>query len=118
MEGAARPWARLGGAAVGAGGGGAGTSLLLLENMAAGLDEVAGISGHVVVPDFIMDMRSGAASGGADASQIGAFSHPASHPHTDGGEMAVAGVDAIAVIDLHHIAIAAAIAGKDHGAGC
>ena len=42
-------------------------SLPLLENMAACLYEVARIAHDVVVPDLVMDMRSGAAAGRADA---------------------------------------------------
>src|SRR5438105_2797398 len=105
IEGADRARVRLGG--WGGAGGGTGTSFLL-ENMAAGLDEVGGIPGDVIVPDFIMDMRPGAAAGRAHPAQIGALVHPCTGAHADGGEMAVAGVDAIAMVDFHHIAIAAA----------
>ena len=38
-------------------------SLLLLENIAASLDEVVGIFHDIVMQDFVMDMRSGAAAG-------------------------------------------------------
>src|SRR6476661_3149088 len=54
---------------LGAGGGatGAGVSgrslLLLLENMTASLYEVVRVLDGVIVPDFVMDMRTGAASG-------------------------------------------------------
>ena len=46
-------------------------SLLLLENMTACLYEVAGVTHHVIIPDFVMDMGSGAAAGGTHASDRG-----------------------------------------------
>ena len=55
------------------GGGASGASLLLLENMAACLDEIAGVSHDIVIPDFIMDMRPGAAARGTESSEGGAF---------------------------------------------
>ena len=50
-----------------------GLSLLLLENMAARLYEVVRVFDDVVVPDFVMDMRAGAAAGGADPAQARAL---------------------------------------------
>jgi hypothetical protein len=44
-------------------------SLFLLENMAARLYESVGVLYGVVVPDFIMDMRAGAAACGAYPTQ-------------------------------------------------
>src|ERR1700749_3375920 len=77
MEGAAIWRARLGAGIegmTGINGWGAGAaSLGLLENMAACLDEVVGVLHDVVVPDFVMHMRSGGATGRADMDDAGAF---------------------------------------------
>src|SRR5438046_1724159 len=109
MEGADRGRARLAAAgAVWGAMGVAGTlSLFLLENMAASLDEVVWVLHDVIIPDFVMDMRTGAAARGAHPAQACALADPASQPHVDSGQMAIAGVDAIAMVKLHHIAIAA-----------
>src|SRR5688572_21424268 len=88
--------------------------LLLLENIAARLNEVVGVFDGIVVPDFVMDMRSGAAAGGADPAQAAAFGQRGAGPHRDRRQMAIACVDAIAVIDFHHVAIAPAITGEHH----
>src|SRR3954465_15611239 len=84
--------------------------------MAASLYEVVRVLDDIVVPDFVMDMRASAASRRADAAKARALGQISAHLHADGGEMAIAGVEAIAVIDLPHIAIAATIAGEHHGA--
>src|ERR1700748_243780 len=39
-----------------------------LENMAACLYEIARVADDIVIPDFVMDMRTGAAAGGADTA--------------------------------------------------
>ena len=60
---------------------GAGTvSLLLLENMAACLYEIVRVLDDIVVPDFVMDMRPGAASGRADPAEPGALGRHACPP--------------------------------------
>src|SRR5579871_6102228 len=71
MEGAESARVRLGWAcwAAGASAGVGVASLLLLENMAASLDEFVGVLYGVIVPDFIMDMWPGAAARRADAAQ-------------------------------------------------
>src|SRR5580704_16305544 len=77
-------------------GAGAGTgSLGLLENMSACLDEVAGIAHDVVEPDFVMDMRTGAAPGGTNASNFRAPGHLHAGAHQDRGQMPITCVDAI-----------------------
>src|SRR5579872_5789359 len=102
------------GAAMFSAGAGA-TSLGLLENMTACLDEGAGIAGFVGEPDFVMDMRAGGTAGGPHPSQDGALVDLRAHFHADRGQMAITGVDAEAVIHFHHIAIAATITGEYDG---
>src|SRR5258706_3938893 len=114
IEGADSARARLAGAGESGVGGGGGASLLLLENMAAGLDEVVGILHDIVIPDFVMDMRSRAASGGTHPAEIGALADLPSHPHADLGEVTIARVNSVAVVDFHHIAVAAAVASEHH----
>src|SRR3954463_4167635 len=81
IEGADAPRPRLAAAGTATDGCVAGTlSLFLLENMAAGLDEIVGILGDVIIPDFVMDMRSGAAPGGADPPQASALADMGSDP--------------------------------------
>src|SRR5215469_4977277 len=92
-------------------------SLLLLENMAASLDEVVGISYGVIIPDFIMHMGSGAAARGAHPSQGIALGNLCSHPDADDGEVPIACVDAVAVVNFHHVAVTAADSRKHHHAG-
>src|SRR3954471_7576994 len=122
IEGAAedRPSGRLGAGAgaafiIGMAGG---ESLDLLENMAACLDEIAGVAHDIVEPNFVMNMRPGGAPGRTDPAQGRALVDPRAQFHGDGRQMAIAGADAETVIHFHHIAIGAAIAGEHHGAGC
>src|SRR5690348_13564742 len=97
-----------------AGAGAAGwLSLLLLENMVPRLDEIIRVLHAIVVPDFVMDMGPGAAPCRTHPSHPGAFADLRSHPHAHRGKMGIARVDAIAVIDFHHIAVTAAIA-REH----
>src|SRR6185312_14448825 len=121
MEGAAapRPAGRRGAAGAAAfntGMAGA-ASFGLLENMAARLNEIGGIAHDVFKPDFVMNMRSGGTPGGPDPPQDRALGQSCALFHADGGKMAIAGAQAEAVIDFHHIAIGAAIAGEYDGAG-
>src|SRR5579859_6058864 len=92
-------------------------SLFLLENMMAGLDEIIGILHTVVIPDFVMDMRAGAASGRANPSEPCALADPRPHPHAHRGQVGITRMDAVTVIDFHHIAITAAITGEHHHTG-
>ena len=69
-------------------------SLLLLENMAASLYEVARVSHDVIIPDFVMDMRAGAAAGGPDVSDRRAFGDLRADLHCNRGKMAVACMNA------------------------
>src|SRR5882757_7968188 len=121
MEGADRMRARLGagvGAAAIIGCEAGALSLLLLENMAASLDEVVGVLHDVIIPNFVMDMRSGAASGGTHPAQACALADLSSHPHGNRRKMTIACMDSVAMVDFHHVAIAAAVAGKHYGSRC
>src|ERR1700757_3863494 len=51
--------------------GGSTGSLLLLENMTACLYEIAGVTHHVIIPDFVMDMGACASTGGPYAPDRG-----------------------------------------------
>src|ERR1043165_2685369 len=79
-------------------------SLLLLENMMTRLDEVVRVPDAVVVPDFIMDMRAGAAPRRADPAQTGALADLRADPHAHRREMGIARVNAVAMVDFHHVA--------------
>src|ERR1700742_4155082 len=61
MDGADERAARLADGTLEAFKGGGGAASFLLENMAACLDKGARVSHHVVVPDLVMHVRSGAA---------------------------------------------------------
>src|ERR1700678_1081390 len=93
-------------------------SLVLLENMAASLEEIVGVFYDVVIPNFVMDMRSGAASGRTNSTQTLAFGDPGSHAHDNRGKMTIACAHTVAMIVFHHIAIAAAIAREHNNAWC
>src|ERR1700733_9261255 len=120
MDGADSARARLagtGGTAMAGCCGGSGTSLLLLENMAAGLDEICGVFHGIIIPDFVMDMRTSAAPRGTYPAQICALVDPSSHPDADRGKMTIACMNSITMIDFDHVAIAAATAGEHHHSG-
>src|SRR5579863_5478392 len=78
-------------------------SLLLLENMTACLYEVAGVTHHVIIPDFVMDMGPGAAAGGPYASDRGTLFDPHAYPYGNRGKMTVACMKPHAVVDFHHV---------------
>src|SRR6185437_5159331 len=99
-------WGLARGAAPMLAGGGTG-SLLLLENMTACLYEVAGVTHHVIIPDFVMDMGPRAAAGGPYASDRGALFDLHAHPDGNLGKMTVACMKPHAVVDFHHVAITA-----------
>src|SRR5579863_7621590 len=83
-------------------------SLLLLENMTACLYEVAGITHGVIIPDFVMNMRPGAAACGPHTPDRGAFLDPHAHPYANLGKMTVACMKPQAVVDFHHVAVTTA----------
>src|ERR1700722_9757169 len=96
---------------------GAETGSLLLENMTACLYEVAGVTHHVIIPDFVMDMGAGAAAGGPHASDRGTLFDPHAHPYGNRGKMTVACMKPHAVVDFHHVAITAPISSENNRAG-
>src|SRR5579872_2628570 len=115
MDGAEARVARLTEAGAGAAGGVVAAAVsFLLENMSAGLDEGARVSHDIVIPNLIMHMRSRAAPSRSKLSDRSACRDIRPYLHQDRREMAIARVDAEAVINLHHVAIAAALAGIDH----
>src|SRR4051812_32394072 len=102
IEGAAedRPGARLGAGAgaafiIGMAGG---ESLGLLENMAACLDEIAGVTHDVIEPNFVMNMRPGGAPCRADPAKRRALIDPGAQFHRDRRQMSVTGANAETVI--------------------
>src|SRR5689334_249788 len=100
----------------GATGAGAAGASFLLVNMSAGLDERARVTHHVVVPDLVVDVRPRASTRRSQPADRGPLRNVCSDLHEYGRQMAVTGVDSEAVIDFHHIAVAAALSGKNHGA--
>ncbi len=66
---------------------------------------------------LVVQMRAGRTPGRTDPADDFADAHGLAYFHVDLGEMAVAGGQAIAVIDLNHVAIAAFAAGDAHSAG-
>src|SRR6185437_4249505 len=93
----------------------------------AGTQKFLRIDGFAVDPGFVVEVRSGRASGRSDRSDHLADPDGIADLDVDLGKMAVAGGQAVAVIDLHHSSIAAGPAGGNdfsvgggaHGiAGC
>src|SRR5258706_4698506 len=113
IEGAAARAARLCGCAAETG---AAEASFLVENMSSSLDERARVSHHVVIPDFVVDVRPGAAPGRTKSSDRSSHRHVRSYLHQNGGQMAVACVDTETMVDFHHIAVAATLSGVDHRA--
>src|SRR5215471_7646616 len=109
-------------ARLGCGGGGAACadSLLLLENMSSGLDEVARIARHVFVRDLIVNMRSGAAPRRSELPDWRALLNSSADAHEDRGKMPVARVNSIAMVNFDQISVAASFSRVDNGArgGC
>src|SRR6185437_1006397 len=108
IEGAEERAARLAGGTLAGTGGGAAT--FLLENMAACLDKGARIAHDVVVPDLIMDMRSGAAPGRSEFSDGRAFRHLRPDVNENRRHMAVSGMDSEAMVNFNHVSVAAPVA--------
>src|SRR6185295_20019948 len=112
-----RPPGRLGCAATGCCGAATGASgSLLLTNISPCLDEFPRIPHSVVIPHFVMDMRSGAASGRPQFSHDGTFVQLRSVCDHDFRQMAVAGADTVTVIYFHCITVCPSRSGKNHHA--
>ena len=73
----------------------------------AGAQELLRVDGFAVDPGFIVQMRAGGAAGGADGADHLADLDDVADPDMDFREMAVAGRQSVAMVDLHHAAVAA-----------
>src|SRR6266702_400941 len=65
---------------------------------------------------LVMQVRTGRAAGGADLAQHLADRHRLPDPDVDRGKMSIAGGEAVAVVELDHLAVAATPAGGRHRA--
>ena len=83
----------------------------------AGFQEPGRIDRFVVDAGFVVQMRAGGAAGRADAADDVADLDVLADAHVDRRQMAVAGRELVAVVDLDHLAVAAVPAGGDDGAG-
>src|SRR5262249_59341414 len=68
-------------------------------------------------PRLIVQMRAGRATGRAHASDDLAGAHALAFLDVDRGKVAVAGREPVAMVDLDHLAVAAAPPRLDDGAG-
>src|SRR6266853_351254 len=93
----------------------------------AGAQEFLRVDRFAVDPGFVVQMRTGRSAGRADGADYLTDSDQVADLHVDLGQMAVAGRQAIAVVDFHHAAGAAgptrrdnfAVRGRPHRvAGC
>src|SRR5215475_5803442 len=86
----------------------------------ARMQELLRVDGIAVDAGFIVQGRAGRTTGRADLADDLADLDALSDLYVDLGEMAVAGREAVAVIDLDHAAVAAAPArfGDRSGGGC
>src|SRR6266850_8317331 len=73
----------------------------------AGAQEFLRVDRFAVDPGLVVQMRTGRPAGRSDGADHLADSDLVADFHADLGQMAVAGRQAIAVIDFHHAAIAA-----------
>ena len=78
--------------------------------------EARGINGLINDPHLIMEVRPGGATRRANAAEHCAGVDSLTFTHGDGGEVAIARRDAVAVVDLDHLAVAALPAGECHRA--
>src|SRR5215475_74815 len=82
-----------------------------------GTQEFLRIDRVAVDAGLVVQVRAGGAPGRADLADDLADAHALALADVDGGEMAVARRQAVAVIDFHHLAVAAAPAGEHDLAG-
>src|SRR5215470_3381739 len=90
--------------------------LLAFENIAPRFQEVHWVQGSSVDPHLVMHMGALAAPRAAEKPDLVAIVDRVAELHVDAGKMGIARVDAEAVVDLHHAAIAAFPTGEDHDA--
>src|SRR5258705_9738582 len=114
IDGVPRVPGRLGCAAAGCCGAAAGTSgSLLLTNISPCLDEFSRIPHRIVVPHFVVDMRSGASSGRSQFPHDGTFVQLCSCCDHNFRQMAVASTDTVTVIYFYSVTVGAAGAGEN-----
>src|SRR5215469_10229418 len=121
MDGAAERTARFGCGAAGAAGtagGLASFSRLLLENMAACLDEFARIPHHIGEPHFVVDVRPCASARRSESSDGRTFRDFRTDTYEYSRKMTVPCAKSVAMVDFDHISITAARARPDHRSGC
>src|SRR6266566_8527372 len=106
--------ARLAGAA--GGGVTAASGSLVFENIVACLDELARISHRIVVPHFIVNMRSGAAPRRSEFADDRALFDGGSNLHQYLGQMTVSRPDTITMINFHGVSVGALRPGEDDNA--
>src|SRR6185312_10380715 len=81
------------------------------------LYEVARVTHHVIIPDFVVDVGAGTAPGGPHASDRGTFFDPHAHFHGNPGKMTVTCMKPHTVVDFHHVAVTASGSGENDGPG-
>src|SRR5690606_14654154 len=77
----------------------------------AGAQKTLRIDRIAIDAGFVMQMRPGGAAGGADVANGLADADALADLDANGGEVAVAGGEAVAMVDLDHAAVAAVPAG-------
>src|SRR5262245_49416638 len=82
-----------------------------------GAQEFLRVDRVAVDAGLVVQMRAGGAPGRADLADDLADAHVLALADVDGGELAVARRQAVAVIDFHHFAVAAAPAGEHDFSG-
>src|SRR5579872_4063055 len=78
------------------------------------LEEVDGIAGAAVDPDLVVQMNRGHAAGGADETERLVQGDGRADLDEDPAEVGVARGEAVAVVDLDHVAVVAVPAGIAH----
>src|SRR5690606_33214433 len=92
--------------------------LLPFENIPSCLEKVHRVNGFAVYENLVVQMRPGAAPGVAHRADQVPVAHHVAFLDGYGPQMAVTRVDAEAVVDLHHPAVAALVAGVDDASRC
>ncbi|MEK9969393.1 MAG: hypothetical protein VW600_09665, partial [Ferrovibrio sp.] len=73
---------------------------MLFENMIASLDEFAGIDLLVIEQDFVMQMLSGAATGGTHGAELTTERNRLASLHANRTQVSIARFDAQAMVDF------------------